>query len=273
MKKLGISLVALMIGLPMAARADITPITLLGNPAGTVAANTNVATTSYVQGAYNDLAGHINTNVAAINTLNGDANTAGSVAKAVADANSAMNTRVGALETTVGDASSGLVKAVADNTSAIAGKQNTIDSTHKLDADLVDDSTSTNKFVTAEEKTKISNAVTKDVNDLTNYTTTTDMNAALGNKQDASKSTVANGTYNYISQGDGVASNLVNLDTQVKANADAIAGKATAATTLAGYGITDAYTKTEVDAKGIAVYGNWAQPTTSTGTVTLGGNQ
>ena len=67
MKKLGISLVAVLVGLPVADRADITPITLLGNPAGTVASNTNVATTSYVKGAYNDLAGHINTNVTAIN--------------------------------------------------------------------------------------------------------------------------------------------------------------------------------------------------------------
>lgn len=34
----------------------------------------------------------------------------------------------------------------------LTGKQNTIDATHKLDADLVDDSTSLNKFVTANEK-------------------------------------------------------------------------------------------------------------------------
>ena len=31
----------------------------------------------------------------------------------------------------------------------LAGKQNVIDSTHKLSADLVDDSTSTNKFITS----------------------------------------------------------------------------------------------------------------------------
>lgn len=34
----------------------------------------------------------------------------------------------------------------------LSGKQATIDSTHKLSADLVDDSNSTNKFVTATEK-------------------------------------------------------------------------------------------------------------------------
>lgn len=41
---------------------------------------------------------------------------------------------------------------------AVQGKQDKIDSTHKLDADLVDDSTSTNKFVTTAEKTKISDS-------------------------------------------------------------------------------------------------------------------
>ena len=35
----------------------------------------------------------------------------------------------------------------------ISGKQDVIDSSHKLDADLVDDTTSTNKFVTASDKT------------------------------------------------------------------------------------------------------------------------
>ena len=41
----------------------------------------------------------------------------------------------------------------ANLTTLLAGKQNTIDSTHKLDADLVDDSLSTNKFVSATDKT------------------------------------------------------------------------------------------------------------------------
>ena len=41
---------------------------------------------------------------------------------------------------------------------ALDAKQDTIDATHKLDADLVDDSTATNKFVTAAEKTAIANA-------------------------------------------------------------------------------------------------------------------
>ena len=43
----------------------------------------------------------------------------------------------------------------------VAGLQTEITASNKLSADLVDDSTSTNKFVTAAEKTKISNALTE----------------------------------------------------------------------------------------------------------------
>ena len=72
---------------------------------------------------------------------------------------------------------------------------------------------------------------------------------------------------NYILAANSAAANLSALDTQVKANTDAIgdansgltkavadnataiAGKADKATTLSGYGITDAYTITAADAK------------------------
>ena len=40
-----------------------------------------------------------------------------------------------------------------------AGKQDAIDATHKLSADLVDDSTTTNKFVTAADKTKLGRVI------------------------------------------------------------------------------------------------------------------
>lgn len=84
---------------------------------------------------------------------------------------------------------------IATNTSAISGlntsKQDKIDSSHKLDSDLVDDSGQTNKFVTASEKSQI----TTNANDISSIQS----------------------------------------------------GKADKATTLAGYGITNAYTKTEVD--------------------------
>ena len=105
--------------------------------------------------------------------------------------------------------------------SALAGKQNTIDSTHKISADLIDDSEADNKFVTTSEKTTWSN------------------------KQDAlSASNKLNA--DYISAG---TTNAVITKTE-KATYDGyattIAGKADAATTLAGYGITDGVTWVEL---------------------------
>lgn len=69
----------------------------------------------------------------------------------------------------------------------VAGLQSEITSTNKLDADLVDDSTSANKFVTSAEKTKISNAAT-----------TSDLNTALATKED----TITAGTASQYYRGD-----------------------------------------------------------------------
>lgn len=94
--------------------------------------------------------------------------------------------------------------------------------------------TLTNKTIDADDNTIQdltttnfkSGTVVTSVRDTTNATDTSlasekAVATALAGKQDASKSTVAaNG--NYIVAGDGVATNLGNLDTQVKANADAI---------------------------------------------------
>ena len=83
---------------------------------------------------------------------------------------------------------------------------------------------------------------------------------ALDGKQFVSDSTVDelpnNGQYNHITAGYAVGNNLEALDSAVGAletlvgNTSVqsqIATKADAATTLSGYGITDAYTKTQVD--------------------------
>ncbi len=335
MKKLGVSLVAVLVSLPMMAKAEaITPVTLLGSPAGTVATNTNVATTSYVKGAYNDLAGHINTNAGAINTLNGDVNTNGSVAKSISDAlttersatQTLTNKTIDADDNTISDLEvdnfkSGVVATtvraagengadddhlvtesavrtavdnaitaatyddtalsadVAANTSAIntlngdantsgsvantvnaaitnlnlgttyqaktdsevtsaeatahsvltagtavhtnlvnlatavEGKQATIDSTHKLDSDLVDDTNATHKFVTASEKSQI----------------TTNANA-IGNMSNLT----------------GGESSLVEAVEAVRSSAATANGT-----------------------KGFNVYGNWATPDTATGHVNV----
>ena len=77
--------------------------------------------------------------------------------------------------------------------------------------------------------------ITKDVNNLTHYTTTTDMNTALELKA------------NSADLGSLAALNEVAEANLASALATKINGKADAATTLAGYGITDAYTKTAAD--------------------------
>lgn len=104
---------------------------------------------------------------------------------------------------------------------ALAGKQNTIDASHKLDADLVDDSEADNKFVTTAEKTTW-NAKQNAIND--------------GNKLSA----------DYIAEG---STNAVITKTEKAAYdgyAAALNNKADKATTLAGYGITDGITYVEV---------------------------
>ena len=57
------------------------------------------------------------------------------------------------------------ISQIATNTTAIAGKQNTIDSTHKLSSDLIDDTNSTNKFVTSTDKTTWNNKSVVSVSD------------------------------------------------------------------------------------------------------------
>lgn len=70
----------------------------------------------------------------------------------------------------------------------ISGKQNTIDSSHKLSADLVDDTSATNKFVTAAEKTKLSSIATgAEVNVQANWNeTNTSSDAYIQNKPNLS---------------------------------------------------------------------------------------
>lgn len=74
----------------------------------------------------------------------------------------------------------------ADVTLALAGKQDIIDSTHMLSADLVDDTNATHKFVTANEKAQITanaNAISG-IKDGTNIDSFSDVESALALKAD-----------------------------------------------------------------------------------------
>ena len=97
----------------------------------------------------------------------------------------------------------------------LAGKQGVIDNSHKLDADLVDDSTSTNKFVTATDKTtwngkqdaidsthKLSSDLVDDTNNTNKFVTTAEK-TSIGTS--ATKLTgIAETDDNYIEMGNGV---------------------------------------------------------------------
>lgn len=109
----------------------------------------------------------------------------------------------------------------------ISGKQDKIDDTHKLSSDLVDDTNKTHKFVSASEKSTW-NAKQDAISDL----------ADIRSGAEAGSTALQSG--DNVSELTNDAGYLVASD---------ISGKADKATTLSGYGITDAYTKTEIDGK------------------------
>ena len=89
-----------------------------------------------------------------------------------------------------------------------------------LGADFPENSTVQDELEKKANKKDLGTMAAKNAED---YSTTAQMNAALANKLDTSKATVA-ADANYIKSGDGVATNLGLLDTQVKGNADSISG-------------------------------------------------
>ena len=207
-------------------------------------------------GATSALVGKISTNEAAINTLNGSG--AGSVANSIASAltpysttaqmnaelakkqnaltagdrisittdsqtgdlvisatnqaydDTALATRVTDIENSAAYNSgidSTKVGQIATNTSDIAalqsGKQDKIDAQHKLSTDLIAND---------------AGYITKDVNNLTNYTTTTNMNTALAGKQPVSSGVSVGGTggtWNSLTNGSGITITTSNGTTTI----------------------------------------------------------
>jgi hypothetical protein len=171
----------------------------------------------------------IGENASAISTLNGDASTEGSVAKAVADsasstlasAKSYTNTEVGKVSDAVSTLENGQV---ATNKSDIAGLTTRVE-TAEGDIDTLE------KSVEQAQK------------DITSVTTTAGANKTalevLNGTGEGSVSSTA--TAAAKSAADSALS-------EAKEYADTgLAKKADKATTLEGYGITDAYTKSEAD--------------------------
>lgn len=198
---------------------------------------------------------------------------------------SAEGERIAALETTVGDENSGLVKSVADeitrakaaekaNADAIAAQATSDAATYETKTDASAKLTEAKKYadgldtamnarvdaLEAATHTHANKAL------LDTYTQTeADLADAVAKKHSHDNKTVLDGItaekvsawdsaeYNAKTYADGiVATEKARAEGAEKTNADAITalqtGKADKATTLAGYGITDAYTQAEVNA-------------------------
>lgn len=197
---------------------------------------------------------------------------------------SAEGERIAALETTVGDENSGLVKSVADeitrakaaekaNADAIAAQATSDAATYETKADASAKLTEAKEYADGLNTTMGArvDALEKDTHTHANkalldtYTQTeADLADAVAKKHSHDNKTVLDGiTAEKVSAWDSaeskaktyadgiVATERARAEGAEKTNADAITalqtGKADKATTLAGYGITDAYTQAEVN--------------------------
>lgn len=182
----------------------------------------------------------------------------------------ALQGKVTALETTVGDAEDGLVKDVADNTAAInaantniAKKQNTAISLDGITAKTVEGALTEINNATKTNATAISGKADKATTlagyNISDAYTKTETNSAIDSKIATANETLQAAIDAKVAKTD-IATSIPSeaaeaSDTKVasqKAVATAVAGinttvagKADKANSLAGYGITDAYTKTE----------------------------
>lgn len=237
-KLLGISVIAALAVLPMAGYAE--PVTgttgadapLTTNNAPTykgVAAGDNdgsLATAGYVKGAYNDAIKAVNkvhtTAQAAITDIN--TNKIGDMAGLTGDA----TTLVGAIEEVraAADAASGDIAGdigdLGDLTTTEKGT--VVGAINELDSAI---DTLNGSGAGSVDKKIEDNAAGATYNGTTSGLSAGTIQGAIdelaSEKQEKSDSTVADGTYNYIQQGSGVAANLIRLDTAADANADAIA--------------------------------------------------
>ncbi len=191
------------------------------------------------------------------------------ITKAIEDATSDIvgsaeieqfKTDVAGLKTTVGDANSGLVKSVNDlsgNVTALDGELETVSQLAGSAASTATGAAESAALALAglTGKEDVSNKTTTLTNSVTDYPSTSAVTAALATKAnvDDVPTTVAELTdaSNYVTT-DGLSGAIStateNMVTDTELT-DALAGKADKATTLAGYGITDAYTTAQIDEK------------------------
>ena len=181
----------------------------------------------------------IDVNAAAIATLNGDKTTNGSVAKAVADAKAELLGDAAAEYNTLGKLEDKIqaldVKATKAHTEVVAKAEG------HVTVAVADSTDGTHKVVTVSENDIASDAALKD-----------EVNRAKAaeDKIEASVGLAADGSHvktngNYTSGATTVVGEIAALDTQVKANADAIASERTRATGAEAKALEDAKAYTD----------------------------
>ncbi len=198
-----------------------------------------------------------------------DAMTKEEITKAITDATSDIvgsaeieqfKTDVAGLKTTVGDANSGLVKSVNDLSGAVTALDGEMDTVSQLAGSAA--STATGAAESAAQalagltgKEDKSNKKTTLTNSDSDYPSTSAVTAALADKAnvDDVPTTVAELTdaSNYVTT-DGLSGAISTATENMVTDTEltsALDKKADKATTLAGYGITDAYTTAQIDEK------------------------
>ena len=198
-----------------------------------------------------------------------DAMTQEEIAKAITDATTGIatsdeieqfKTDVAGLKTTVGDENSGLVKDVNDLSGAVTALDGELETVSQLAGSAA--STATGAAESAAQaltgltgKEDKSNKKTTLTDSATDYPSTSAVTAALADKAnvDDVPTTVAELTdaSNYVTT-DGLSGAISTATENMVTDTEltsALDKKADKATTLAGYGITDAYTTAQIDKK------------------------
>ena len=181
----------------------------------------------------------IGVNTAAIAKLNGDKTTTGSVAKAVADAKAELLGDAATEYNTLGKLEDKIqaldVKATKAHTEVVAKAEG------HVTVAVADSTDGTHKVVTVSEN---------DIASATALTTEVNRAKAAEDKIEASVGLAADGSHvstngNYTSSATTVVGEIAALDTQVKANADAIAAETTRATNAEAKALADANAYTD----------------------------
>lgn len=198
--------------------------------------NAEIARATQAEGA-NKTA--IDKNAAAIAKLNGDKTTTGSVAKAVADAKAELLGDAAAEYNTLGKLEDKIqaldVKATKAHTEVVAK------SNGHVTVAVADSTDGTHKVVTISEN---------DIASANDLTTEVNRAKAAEDKIEASVGLAADGSHlktngNYTKNATTVVGEIAALDTQVKANADAIAAETTRATSAEAKALADAKAYTD----------------------------